>query len=97
MSDAPTPKALPPLSEVLAAANESASQSHFDIARRLRESYSGCHFTVCSDDEVSPRLTPVIESETAAVYFLSSNGHCLSFTEDPAAATGLLVAMRTED
>ena len=91
------PEALPPLAEILSIAEQNVSLSHFDLAQRLRAAYSECHFTVCGENDVSPRLTAMAENPVAAVYFLTSNGHCLSFTSEPVEATGLLVAMKSDD
>ena len=85
------------LPDVLAFTGENASMPHADLARRLRERFPGNHFTVCGENELSPRLKAVAENDAAALYLLASGGHCPTFTDDPAAATGLVVAMRADD
>lgn len=82
---------------VLAASLEARALPHADLARVLRDAFPGRHITVCSEDDVSPRLKPVAENDAAAIYLVASGDHCLSFTNDPAAATGLVVALVAED
>lgn len=81
------------LPDVLAFASDNAGLPCADLARGLRDRFPGHHFTVCGEDEVSPRLKAAAENEVAALYLLESGGHCPRFTDDPATATGVVVAL----
>lgn len=63
----------------------------------LRATFPDLHFTECSDDDVSPRYRPVVELASHALYLVSgASGHCLTLTNDPAAATGILLAAKVD-
>lgn len=64
---------------------------------RLRAAFPGRQITVCSEDEVSPRLNPVGESSAAAIYLVAAGEHCVSLTNDAATACGIVVALKSDD
>lgn len=68
-----------------------------DLARQLRASFPGVHITVCGEDDVPPRLTPAAENEHCYLYYVDANEHCLKLTTDAESATGLAVALRSDD
>lgn len=57
----------------------------------LRQEFPELHFTHCLEDEVGGAL-PVRELAGCNLYLVAGRGHCLGLTQDPAAATGLLLA-----
>ena len=64
----------------------------------LRAGFPGLHFSECSDDDVSPRYRPALTVDGYALYLVSgASGHCLEMSNDPAAATGLLIARLAND
>jgi hypothetical protein len=67
-------------------------------ATQLRAQFPGVMFTECEEDDVPARLTPALET-SACLFFLFTNasGHCLEFTGDFDAATGIVVAARVAD
>jgi hypothetical protein len=67
-------------------------------ATQLRAQFPGVMFTECSEDDVPARLKPALETH-AYFFFLFTNasGHCLEFTGDFDAATGIVVAARIEE
>lgn len=67
------------------------------LVMHLRGSFPGVHFTVCSDDDVPARLAAVVGNAFCNLYYVSAGEHCLSFTTDAAAATGLVVALRDDE
>ena len=72
--------------------------STFDaLAQALRSAYPGIHVSVCSENDISSRLKPVAENTVAEIYLVASSDHCLSLTNDAAAATGIVVALRGDD
>ncbi|MDR3324152.1 MAG: DUF6129 family protein [Zoogloeaceae bacterium] len=67
-------------------------------AQALREEFPGVMFTDCGEDDVPARMRPVLETP-AHFYFLFTNasGHCLEFTSEFDAATGIVVATRADE
>lgn len=64
---------------------------------QLREKFPGVMFTLCGEDDIPARLNPVLETPAHYFYyFTNASGHCLEFTSDPAAATGIVVAARAD-
>jgi hypothetical protein len=65
------------------------------VEAALRARYPALHFTFCSDDEI---CGPAAAHEESAfkLYLVDGSGHCLALTNDPAAATGLVVAARED-
>lgn len=63
----------------------------------LRGRFPNIHFTQCSDDDVSPRVIPVASAGDHRLYLITgASGHCIEFTPDLAAATGVVVALVDE-
>jgi len=67
------------------------------LVTRLRADFPGVHFSVCSDDDMPPRLAPVAGNGFCRLYYVDSANHCLRLTSDAEAATGLVVALRDWD
>ncbi|MGB4468752.1 MAG: DUF6129 family protein [Azovibrio sp.] len=64
----------------------------------LRKKFPGVMFTVCGEDDIPARLKHALETPTHYLYyFTNASGHCLEFTSDPAAATGIVVAARADE
>ncbi len=58
----------------------------------LRGTFPDLHFTACSEDDVPARLTPVAQGPGYALHLVSGATHCVNFTTQPEAATGLVLA-----
>jgi len=67
------------------------------LVKHLRASFPGVHFTVCSDDDVPARMSPVVGNDFCRLYYVAAGEHCLSFTSEAAAATGLVVGLCDDD
>lgn len=71
--------------------------SHTDMTG-LRSNFPAVHFTLCSEDDVSPRIPVVAEAGDYVLYLVSgASGHCLAFTPDLVAASGVVVASKSLD
>lgn len=81
------------LATVLAHAAARAALPHEALAQDLRGTFPGRHISVCGEDDVPPRLTPAAENDACLIYYVTTGDHCLSLTNDAAAATGLVVAL----
>lgn len=66
------------------------------VVERLRGSFPDIHFTYCMDDDVVG-AKPVFEDPTFNLYLVDSSSHCLALTQDPEAASGLVLAEIEED
>lgn len=62
-----------------------------DTVQALRAAWPGMHFSYCMDDEVSG-AEPVRSFGTFNLYLVDGRNHCLRLTDDPGAATGLVLA-----
>ncbi|MBK7900359.1 MAG: hypothetical protein KA603_10490 [Azonexus sp.] len=63
----------------------------------LRQRFPDLHFTECSEDDVSPRYKPAFTVDGYDLYLVSgASGHCLEFTGDHDAATGILIAAKVD-
>jgi hypothetical protein len=82
----------------------------------LRGRWPGLHFTLCGDDDVPARLSPVLERPGFNVYLVNGSGvvgasaltnpaspfsggseHCLTLTNDPEVAIGVVLAWMDEE
>ncbi len=63
------------------------------LAAAARARWNGLRVTVVDAVDVRGE-TPVLETASARVFLLGSDGHCWSMTSDPAAASGLMLAAR---
>lgn len=68
-----------------------------DLARRLRAAFPDVHVTVCGEDDVPPRLPAAAESEHCLLYYVDASEHCLKLTTDASSASGVVVALRSDD
>ncbi|MDP1536356.1 MAG: DUF6129 family protein [Burkholderiales bacterium] len=85
------------LDQVLRHVAGTASTVHEVLAQDLRATFPGKHLSVCNDDDIPPRLKPAAENAACLIYYVATGEHCLSLTNDAAAATGIVVALRDDD
>ena len=82
---------------VMEGRTDDSSESSDSQLQILRETFPGIHFSVCSDDDVPPRLAPAAEGPGYRLYYVDSRSHCLCFAAEATEASGLLVAMLDKD
>jgi len=63
----------------------------------LRQAWPGVSFTYCSEDDVPARLKPAAEGDGFGIYLVSGAEHCVAFTDNLEAASGLVLAAQSED
>ena len=64
----------------------------------IRGLFPDLHFTECSEDDISPRYSPQLETTAHSLLLVTgATGHCLSLTNDLAAATGVVIATKADD
>ncbi|MFA6971902.1 MAG: DUF6129 family protein [Gallionella sp.] len=80
-------------------ANTATRFSELDEASlaTLKQSWPDLRFTLCSDDDMPARMSPALRRERFNLYLLGGGEHCLSLTEDPLQAIGVVVATVDEE
>lgn len=67
------------------------------VLSALRQTWPDVHFTYCSEDDIPARLNPAARGEGFGIYLVSGLQHCIGFTNQLEAATGLVIAADSED
>lgn len=88
-----TPELIQTVSKTLAEGNARRP----GVDRALREAFPGIAFTLCDDNDIPSRLTPLVTGEGFALYGIGNNGHCATLTSDPDSASGLAIALTDDD
>jgi hypothetical protein len=75
-------------------ANTAASFGELNEAAlaSLKQTWPDLRFTVCSDDDMPARLPPTLSREKFNLYLVNGSEHCLSLTDDPLQAIGVVLA-----
>ncbi len=82
--------------ELLAEVGAAVSQD--PAVGSLRARFPTLHFSECSADDVNARFNPVFTTDGYELYLISgASGHCLEVTSDFNAATGIIVAAKSDD
>jgi hypothetical protein len=58
----------------------------------LRSANPGVHFTWCMDDDIMVNAKPVVERPRFNIYLVNSSDHCSVLSNDPEAASGIVLA-----
>ena len=58
----------------------------------LKQAWPDLRFTMCSDDDMPARLSPALRREIFNLYLIGGSEHCLSLTDDPLNAIGVVLA-----
>lgn len=58
----------------------------------LKQTWPDLRFTFCSDDDMPARLPPALRREGFNLYLVNGSEHCLSLTDDPLQAIGVVLA-----
>lgn len=78
--------------EQIANAAASRGELNADTLAFLKKDWPDLRFTVCNDDDMPARLPPVLQRERFNLYLVGGGEHCLSLTNDPALAIGVVLA-----
>lgn len=68
-----------------------------DSLLALRQTWPDLRFTFCNDDDIPARLPAALQREKFKLYLINGNEHCLSLTDDPLYAIGVVVATVDEE
>lgn len=63
----------------------------------LKKTWPELRFTFCNDDDMPARLPPALRREGFNLYLVNGSEHCLSLTDDPLHAIGVVVACVDEE
>jgi hypothetical protein len=58
----------------------------------LRQSWPELRFTLCNDDDMPARLPAALKRDRFNLYLVNGSEHCLSLTDDPLHAIGVVLA-----
>ena len=58
----------------------------------LKQTWPDLRFTFCNDDDMPARLSPALRREVFNLYLIGGSEHCLSLTDDPLNAIGVVLA-----
>ena len=70
----------------------SAGALNEDSLDVLKKTWPDLRFTFCNDDDMPARLPPALKREKFNLYLISGSEHCLSLTDDPLHAIGVVLA-----
>jgi hypothetical protein len=75
-------------------ANAAASLGEFNEAAlaSLKQTWPELRITFCNDDDMPARLPPALRREKFNLYLVNGSEHCLSLTDDPLQAIGVVLA-----
>lgn len=63
-----------------------------DVLAALKDRWPELRFTLCNDDDMPARLSPALQQEKFNLYLVGGSEHCLSLTDDPLQAIGVVLA-----
>lgn len=63
----------------------------------LKQTWPDLRFTLCNDDDMPARLPAALKRERFNLYLVNGSEHCLSLTDDPLHAIGVVLAEVDED
>jgi len=63
----------------------------------LKQAWPDLRFTLCSNDDMPARLPAALQRERFNLYLVNGSEHCLSLTDDPLHAIGVVLACVEED
>ncbi len=67
-----------------------------DRLQVIKQRWPDLRFTLCSDEDMPARLEPALKKQQFNLYMVGSSEHCLSLTDDPQSAIGVVVALVDE-
>ena len=76
----------------IASAAATLGELNEDALAFLKKSWPDLRFAFCSDDDMPARLPPVLQQDNFNLYLVNGSEHCLSLTDDPMRAIGVVLA-----
>ena len=88
---------VPETLEKIASAAAALGELNEDALLTLRKGWPELRFTLCNDDDMPARLPAALIRDKFNLYLVSGGEHCLSLTNDPLRAIGVVLAGVDED
>jgi hypothetical protein len=88
---------VPETLEKIAGAAAALGALDADTLAFLKENWPDLRFTLCSDDDMPARLPAALKRDKFNLYLVGGGEHCLSLTDDPLQAIGVVLASVDED
>ena len=88
---------VPETLEKIASAATASGELSEDTLLVLKKTWPDIRFTICNDDDMPARLPAALRRERFNLYLVSGSEHCLSLTDDPLQAIGVVLACVDED
>ena len=63
----------------------------------LKGEWPDLRFTLCNDDDMPARMQPALRATRFNLYMVGGGEHCLSLTDDPERAIGVVIAEVDEE
>jgi hypothetical protein len=83
--------------EQIAAAAATLGELDESALDSLKRRWPELRFTFCNADDMPARMKPVRSIERFRLYLVGGGEHCLSLTDDPQRAIGVVLAQVDED
>lgn len=83
--------------EKIANAAAASGELNDDALASLKQRWPALRFTLCNDDDMPARLPPALRREGFNLYLVNGSEHCLSLTDDPLQAIGVVLALVDEE
>jgi hypothetical protein len=78
--------------ENIASTAVSFGELNENVLVTLKQTWPDLRFTFCNDDDMPARLPPVLKREKFNLYLVGNSDHCISLTDDPLQAVGVVLA-----
>lgn len=88
---------VPETLEKIANVAASFGELNDDVLVSLKQRWPDLRFTFCSDDDMPARLPPALRRDGFNLYLVNGSEHCLSLTDDPLQAIGVVLAEVDEE
>ncbi len=88
---------VPETLEKIASAAAASGELSEGTLLALKKTWPDIRFTICNDDDMPARLPAALQREKFNLYLVSGSEHCLSLTDDPLQAIGVVLACVDED
>lgn len=88
---------VPETLEKIASTATALGELNDDALAALRKDWPDLRFTLCNDDDMPARLPAALKRDKFNLYLVSGSEHCLSLTDDPLQAIGVVLAGVDED
>ena len=83
---------VPETLEQIASTAASIGVLNEDALAALKKNWPDMRFTFCNDDDMPARMPPALQREGFNLYLVNGSEHCLSLTDDPLHAIGVVLA-----